>query len=150
MGAEVCSAVTSRENPILGPQHCAKPGKGKDRKRDLGSSPSPVEVGEGLPRVLQLGEERQRSWELRDSELVGWEPDTSAPDGPAHEEGLLAPHLLQRSPFKGSQPRVLRSLLSHCPASSGLDRCLCGALHWHSVLGRFSPGAWFIHCYPGP
>lgn len=150
MGAEVCSAVTSRENPILGPQHCAKPGKGKDRKRDLGSSPSPVEVGEGLPRVLQLGEERQRSWELRDSELVGWEPDTSAPDGPAHEEVLLAPHLLQRSPFKGSQPGVLRSLLSHCPASSGLDRCLCGALHWHSVLGRFSPGAWFIHCYPGP
>lgn len=66
--------------------------RGKDRKRDLGSSPSPVEAGEGLPRALQQGEERRRSWELRDSELVGWEPGTSAPDGPAPEEGLPAPH----------------------------------------------------------
>lgn len=66
--------------------------RGKDRKRDLGSSPSPLEAGEGLPRALQQGEERQRSWELRDSELVGWEPGTSAPDGPAQEEGLPAPH----------------------------------------------------------
>lgn len=52
---------------------------------------------------------------------------------------LLTPHLLERSPFKGFQPSVVRSLLPHCPAYSGLDCCLCGALHWHSVLGRSFP-----------
>lgn len=113
--------------------------RGKDRKRDLGSSLSPIEAGEELPRALQRGEESKRSWELRDSELLGWEPGTSAPDGPAHEEGLLAPHLLQRSPFKRSQPGVVRSLLPHCPASSGLHCCLFEALPWHSVLGRSFP-----------
>lgn len=77
--------------------------RGKDRKRDLGSSTSPVKAGEGLPRALQQGEERRRSWELRDSETVGWEPGTSAPDGPAQEEGLLAPHSLPspEEPFQG-------------------------------------------------
>lgn len=123
--------------------------RGKDRKRDLGSSPSAVEVGEGLPRALQQGEERQRSWELRDSELVGWEPGTSAPDGPAHEEGLLAPHLLQRSPFKGSQPSVVRSLLPHCPDLGWTVAHVghyTGTVCWEGL----SPGAWFIHCYAGP
>lgn len=118
--AEVCSTVTSRETPAWALSTVQSLARGKDRKRDLGSSPSPVEASEGLPRALQQGEERQRSWELRDSKLVGWEPGTSAPDGPAHEERLLAPRLLQRSPFKGSQPSVVRSLLPYCLFWAGL------------------------------
>lgn len=100
---------------------------------------------------MQQGEERQRSWELRDSELVGCEPGTSAPDGPTHEEGLLAPRLLQRSPFKGSQPNVGPSEVSPAPlpACSGLDCCLCGALHWHSVMGRSFPRSLVHSLCPG-
>lgn len=35
VGAEVCSGITSRETPSLGPQHCAEPGKGKGHKKIL-------------------------------------------------------------------------------------------------------------------
>lgn len=51
-------------------------------------------------------------------------------------------HLLQRSPFKRSQPSVVvRSLLPHCPACSVLDCCLCGHCTGTVCWGGLSPGA---------
>lgn len=52
---------------------------------------------------------------------------------------LLTPHLLQRSRFKRSQPSVVMSLQPRTGRTVGHDCCLCGELHWHSVLGRSFP-----------
>ena len=78
------AAPSPAGKPQLGPSVLCRAWQGEtDRKTDLGSSPSPAEAAEGLPRAVREGEERQHSWELRGSELLGWEPSTSAPDGPA-------------------------------------------------------------------
>lgn len=75
------AAPSPAGRPQPGPSALCRAWQGeRDRKTDLGSSPS---AAEGLPRAVRQGEERRRSWELHSSELLGWEPGTSAPDGPA-------------------------------------------------------------------
>lgn len=103
------SAVLSpAQRPQLEPSALCRAWQGeRDRKTDLGSSSSAAGAAEGLPRAVRQGEERRRSWELHGSELLGWEPGTSAPDGPAQGRASCSspspaePRTSQDEPYSG-------------------------------------------------
>lgn len=124
------AALFPAGRPQLGPSAPCRAWQGeRDRKTDLGSSPSPAGAAEGLPRAVRQGEERRRSWELRSSELPGGEPGTSAPDGPARgraSRSSPSPAEPRASPgklyFRG--PTVVRSFLPHRPAFFWAGRSL--------------------------
>lgn len=131
------AALSSAGRPQLGPSVLYRAWQGeRDRKTELGSSPSLAGAAEGLPRAAPQGEERQHSWELCGSKLPGPEPGTSAPDGPARgRASCSSPSLAEhrQAVLKGSQCSGVFPAPLPC-----ISRLHVASL-WHQCVGGIFP-----------